>query len=126
MVGVLEPGSVVLAHYCDFTGEKKQGVFLVLYDEQLDSLHSYKGNVTALKVTTSLRMSSNYNVCISDGRNEFLDKDCFALCSKVHTLSKSDQIYKRVGVIHPATLRQVYKVYRRYEMELERQMEDYL
>ena len=125
MQSLLKPGTVVCANYNDFLGNKTVGIFLILYDEQLDSSHTYKGNVTALKVTTSLNLCTNYCACLTDGKNDFLDRDCFALCSKVITLDK-EQIYKVLGTIHPYTLRQVYKVYRRYEMELERQMEDYI
>lgn len=125
MQSLLKPGTVVCANYTDFLGNKTVGIFLVLYDEQLDSSHTYKGNVMALKVTTSLNMCTNYCVCLKDGRNDFLEQDCFALCSKTNILEK-DQIYKILGSLHPYTLRQVYKVYRRYETEVERQMEDYI
>ena len=125
MISLLKPGTIVCANYTDFQGNKLVGLFLILYDEQIDASHNFKGNVTAVKITTSLNMCSNYSVCLKDGKNEFLDKDCFALCSKVTTLDK-DQIYKVLGSLHPYTLRQVYKCYRRYETEVERQMEDYI
>lgn len=125
MQSLMKPGTVVCANYTDFQGNKTVGIFLILYDEQLDSSHTYKGNVTAIKVTTSLNMCTNYCVCLTDGRSDFFERDCFALCSKVTVLDK-EQIYKVLGNIHPYTLRQVYKVYRRYEAELERQMEDYI
>ena len=125
MLGVLKPGSIVCASYGDFEGNKQVGIFCVLYDEQLDSTNTFKNNVVALKVSTSYNMITNYCVPLNDGKNPFFDKDCMALCSKVHLLDK-DQIYKQLGVLHPYTLRQVYKVYRRFETELERQMEDYI
>ena len=125
MISLLKPGTVVCANYTDFQGKVTNGLFIVLYDEQLDSSHNYKGNVTTLKITTSLNMCTNYCVCLTDARNEFFDKDCFALCSKVNVLNK-EQIYKILGVVHPHTLRQVYKCYRRYEVEVERQLEDYI
>jgi hypothetical protein len=126
MLSLLKPGTIVCANYADFQGNKLVGLFLVLYDEQIDASHNYKGNITAVKVTTSLNMCSNYCVCLKEeGVNDFLDKDCFALCSKVITLDK-EQVYKVLGCLHPRTLRQVYKCYRRYETEVERQLEDYI
>ena len=125
MNDLMKPGTIVLANYADFDGNKRVGIFCILYDEQLDSSNNFKGNVVALKVTTSYNMITSYCIPLTDGRNDFLDKDCMVLCSKIHTLEK-DQVYKELGVIHPHTLRQVYKCYRRFETELERQMEDYI
>lgn len=126
MKSVLKPGTIVCANYCDFNGNAQHGIFIVLYDEQLDSAHNFKGNVTAIKVTTSLNMTTSYTVFLKDGKTDCLERDCVALCSKVHTLDKDIQIYKIIGSLHPATLRAVYKVYRRYISEVERQMEDYI
>lgn len=125
MTHVLRPGTILCASYTDFQGNKQVGIFCVLYDEQLDSSNNFKGNIVALKVTTSYNMIVNYCVPLNDGRNDFFDKDCIALCSKVHTMEK-EQVYKILGTLHPYTLRQVYKVYRRFVTELERQMEDYI
>lgn len=125
MNNLLKPGTIVTANYADFEGKKRVGIFCILYDEQLDSSNHFKGNVIGLKVTTSYNMITNYCVPLTDGRNDFIEKDCMVLCSKVHTLEK-EQIYKILGNIHPHTLRQVYKCYRRFETELERQMEDYI
>lgn len=125
MKSLMKPGTIVCANYTDFSGSICQGIFLVLYDEQLDFSNNFKGNVIALKVSTQFHMITNYCVPLTDGHNSFFDKECMALCSKVHTLDK-EQVYKVLGVIHPHTLRQVYKVYRRFEAELERQLEDYI
>ena len=78
-----------------------------------------------VKVTTSYSMITNYCVPLTDGRNDFFTRDCMALCSKPQILDKN-QITKVQGSLHPHTLRQVYKCYRRFESELERQMEDYI
>lgn len=125
MNSLLKPGTIVTANYADFEGKKKVGIFCILYDEQLDSSNTFKGNVVALKVTTSYNMITNYCVPLTDGRNSFIERECMVLCSKLHTLEK-EQIYKVLGSIHPHTLRQVYKCFRRFETELERQMEDYI
>lgn len=125
MVGLMKPGTIVCANYTCFDGKTDSGIFCVLYDEQLDASNNFKGNIVAIKITTSLSMVANYCTTLTDGRNTFFNKDCIALCSKVHTLEK-DQVYKVLGTLHPATLRQVYKCFRRFESELERQMEDYI
>ena len=125
MISLLKPGTIVCAKYPDFEGKLVPGIFCVLYDEQLDASNNFKNNIIALKVSTSYNMITSYCVPLNDVRNTFFDKDCMALCSKPHVLEK-DSVYKILGVLHPYTLRQVYKVYRRFETELERQMEDYI
>ena len=125
MNNLLKPGTIVTANYADFEGKKRLGIFCIIYDEQIDSSNNFKGNCIALKISTSYNMVTNYSVPLTDGRNTFLDKDCMALCSKLHTLEKK-QVCKVLGSLHPYTLRQVYKCFRRFETELERQMEDYI
>lgn len=121
---LLRPGSIVCAHYNAFQGDDRVGLFCILYDEQLDSSNNYKNNVVALKVTTNLRMANTYVVSANDGRNDFFEQDCLVCCSKVHIIDK-EQIYKIVGTLHSSTLKNVYKVYRQFEREIERQVEDY-
>lgn len=123
---VLKPGSIVLAHYCDFDGTPKDGVFCIIYDEQLDFHNNHKGNVTALKVTTAFTSLSNYSVCLADGNNDFIERDSFCQCSKIHTLDKATQIYRHLGDLHKNTYKKVYKIHKAYEAEKDRQMEDYL
>lgn len=125
MNNLLCPGTIVAAKYNDFNGDPQTGLFLILYDEQLDSSNTFKSNFVCVKVSTKLQMVTNYCVPLTDGHNDFFDKPCIALCSKVHTFSK-DQVYKTLGRLHPYTMKQCYKVYRRFETELERQLEDYL
>lgn len=121
---ILKPGTVVCAHYNAFKGDDRVGVFCVLYDEQLDSSNNYKGNIVALKVTSQNKMISNYCVPIRSDVDKFFEQDCIVLCSKIHVIEK-EQCYKKIGNLSSQTLRQVYRMYRQFERELERQVEDY-
>ena len=125
MDNIYRPGTMVCARYKTFDGKLQPGVFLILYDEALDSHHQFKENVTALKCTTSDSIIGNYTVTLNDGNNPFLERDTIVACSKVHTINKR-QIFKELGTIHPITYRSVYKVYKRFVNEIEREMEDYL
>lgn len=125
METIFRPGTLVAARYKKFDGSTQPGVFLILYDEALDSHHQFKDNVTALKCTTSDSIIGNYTVTLNDGNNNFLERDTVVACSKVHTLNKS-QIFKVIGIINPITYTTVYKVYKRFVNEIEREMEDYL
>lgn len=125
MDNIYRPGTLVCVNYKDFKGKIQPGVFLVIYDEALDSHHQFKNNVTALKCTTSSSIIGNYTVALNDGNNPDLERDTIVACSKVHTLDKS-QIFKTICTIHPVTYRSVYKVYKKYMNEIEREMEDYI
>lgn len=125
MKDIYRPGTIVCAHYKTFKGESQPGVFLVLYDEALDSQHHFKENIVALKCTTSSAIVGNYTVALNDGNNPKIERDTIVACSKIHTLDKS-QVFKEVCVLHPVTFRTVYKTYKRFISEVEREMEDYL
>ena len=126
MISVLRPGTVVSVNYNDFSGNPQHGLFLVLYDEQIDASNNFKNNFTAIKITTSYNMITNYCVPLTDGKSDKLfTRQCMALCSKVHTFDKS-QVSEEIGRVHHTTLKNVYKCYRRFITEVERQLEDYL
>ena len=118
-------GTIVCANYKQFKGEVKPGVFVILYDEALDSAHSHKNNVMALKCTTHEDMVSNYSMSPNDGNHDFMSKETVVACSKIHTLGKN-QIFKTLGVVHPTTYKLLYKTCKKFMKELERQVEDYL
>jgi hypothetical protein len=122
---IYRPGTIVCARYKTFSGKMQPGVFLVLYDEALDSHHQYKENILVLKCTTSDSIIGNYTVSLNDGNNPFLERDTIVACSKAHTLCKN-QVFKELGVIAPVTYRSVYKVFKKFMSEIEREMEDYL
>ena len=125
MNNIYRPGTLICANYKTFDGKMQPGVFLVLYDEALDSHHQFKENITALKCTTSSSIIGNYTVSLMDGNNSFLERDTIVACSKVHTLDKR-QIFRELGVIAPVTYKSVYKVYKKFTNEVEREMGDYL
>lgn len=118
---ILVPGSVVCASIGDFNGNKKIGLFLVLYDERSDNDIMDNQNVVALKLTTQ-NTCSNYVLQISSKSNSFLDKDCIVCCSKLHTLHKVSNIYKVLGVVSPNTLKRVYRVYKKFENKMNDQI----
>lgn len=125
MDALYHAGTLVCANYRDFKGKLQPGVFLIIYDEALDSHHQFKNNVTALKCTTSDAIIGNYTVTLNDGNNPEVERDTIVACSKVHTIDKS-QIFKVICTIHSTTFKSVYKVYRKFISEMEREMEDYL
>lgn len=118
-LGIIEPGTIIGANYAGYrknedgstSPETRSGVFLVLSDQQLDNSNNYTRNIIVCKCTTDLKLCDNYSVALKDGYNDFLDKDCFALCDCVLTLTK-DQVYnEKIGTIHPLTLKKVYRKY---------------
>lgn len=118
----LEPGSIVCASIGDFNGNKKIALFLVLYDEQNDKNIMDDQNVVALKLSTQNTCASNYIIQITSKANKFLDKNCVVCCSKLHTLHKKSNVYKLLGVVNSNTLKRVYKVYRKFQNELNDQI----
>lgn len=122
----LMPGTIVCANYCDFEGEKKVGLFCVLYDEQLDSNVFTKKNTVCVKISTQTTLVSNYSARINQDKNRFLNAPCIACCSKVNLLHKENNIYKVLGVLDPGTLKNVIKCYLKFSNEIQRQLLDRL
>lgn len=118
----LLPGTIVCSNFNTFDGEKKVGLFVILYDEQLDNTMIDDMNVLAIKLSTQNSCVANYSVQISTDLNNFLNDDCIACCSKVHTLHKRDQIYKVLGQLHPATYHRVFKTYAKFANEVQNQL----
>lgn len=126
MARVYTPGSIVVANYLDVQGKYNTGFFCVLYDEQIDPVCSFKSNVIALKITTSYNMMmTNHAIPVSNDNNTFFDRECMALCSRPYVIDKS-RILELKGYLDPKTFGQVYRGYKRFESELERQTEDYI
>lgn len=120
----LMPGTIVCASYCDFDNEKRVGLFLVLYDEQLDSNVFSKKNVVCIKLSTQTTLVSNYSVKIDMRKNDFLDKNCIACCSKIHLLHKESNVYKILGHLDATTCKNVFKSYFKFVSETQRQFID--
>lgn len=133
-ISILEPGTIIGANYAGYkknedgtiVPDSRSGVFLVLYDQQLDNSNIYTRNIRVCKCTTDLKLCDNYTVALKDGRNDFLDKDCFALCSCVMTLHK-DQVYNtEIGRIDPVTLKKVYLKTVDADFAVEKQLGGYI
>lgn len=120
----LLPGTIVCANYGDFEGERRVGLFLVLYDEQMDNNVFSKKNVVAIKVSSQSTLVSNYSVPIDGDKNSFLDKPCIACCSKIHLLHKEDNIYKVLGRVDQTARKNIFKSYFKFIGETERQLVD--
>lgn len=118
----LLPGTIVCSNYNTFEGEQKVGLFLVLYDEQNDNSIIDNKNVIGLKLSTKNACVSNYSVAIDTKLNNFLDQECLVCCSKLHTLHKTEQIYKVLGQLHPATYHKVLKVFMKFNQEITNQL----
>ena len=88
---VYKSGTVVIANYVNFKGEKKQGVFMILYDEALDNTTDSVMNLTAIKITTQLSMVGNYAVNLKNEDSDFFKHDSLASCSKIHTIHCSQR-----------------------------------
>ena len=118
----LLPGTVVCSKYNTFEGERKVGIFLILYDEQSDGNIMEDKNVLALKLSTKGTCVSNYSTDIDRKLNNFLTCDCIACCSKIHTLHKKEQIYKVIGYLHPATYHTVFKIFMKFNSQMVAQL----
>ena len=62
----------------------------------------------------------SYTVKLKQDTTSFLDKDCYVACAKIQTLSKS-QVIKVLGKLSVHDMMKVYKVYKRYLNEQDRQ-----
>lgn len=118
----LLPGTVICAKYNKFDGTDAIGIFVILYDEQTDSSILEEKNVLAFKVSSKGTLLSNYSVQIDRKLNNFLNDDCIACCSKIHILHKKQQIYKVLGILHPATYHKIFKIYNKFNSEVMSQL----
>lgn len=118
----LLPGTIVCSNFNTFDGERKAGIFIILYDEQNDSLVLDNKNAMAIKLSTKNTCVGNYVVEINREYHQFLNEDCIACCSKLHVLHKREQIYKVLGRLNPVTYKLVYKTYQKFFQEINRQL----
>lgn len=118
----LLPGTVVCSKFNNFEGKETIGIFVILYDEQGDNNISDTDNVIAIKLSSKGTCISNYCVGVDTKLNNFMNDDSVACCSKLHTLHKKQQIYKVLGILHPATWHNIYKQYMKFASNLQTQM----
>ena len=114
-----KPGQIVFAEYGGFDNEIRKGLFLVLYSETDDTTTENQKNYIVVKVTSQL-VDTTYVVKLSTKYNEFLQKDCYVACSKVHTFNYT-QITGLLGEIDNNSLKKVFKCWCKFNYELERQ-----
>lgn len=120
------PGTIVLTDYRDFDGQVRQGVFCILYDEALDPNTDHKFNVVAVKVTTSQKQLGVYSVPLNyDDKNNFLKELSYAMCSKIHVISKNS-IRCSLGRLEKDTYLHVYKTYKRFQNEMDKELISYI
>lgn len=122
----LLPGTIICAKYNKFDGSLVDGLFCVLYDEQLDSNVATRKNVLCIKLSSQMTLISNYSVDIDMERNPYLVSNSIACCSKVHILHKEEQIYKILGKLDSITYTRVFKSYMKFIAETQRQVIDRL
>lgn len=114
-------GDIVSATYGDFNGEKRVGLFLIVYNEKDDRKYNINHtNLTAIKITTNNMLGNMYVVRLYKGESN-LERNCFVNCSKIHTFTK-EQVYKKIGQLSPKTMTQVFKELNEYNNELSRQV----
>ena len=94
--------------------------FLIIYAEQQDSMTMHKRNYCALKMTTSMVDEAIYTCRYSNEYNQFMKQPGFISCSKVHTFDYN-QISGSLGQMDSCTMKKVFKIYHRFQCELERQ-----
>ena len=122
----LIPGTIICAKYNKFDGTVADGIFCVIYDEQLDNNVLTRKNVMALKLSTQLTLVSNYVVDIDMDKNNYLDSKSIVCCSKTHILHKEQQVYRILGKLDKSTYDRVFKSYMKFACEMQRQLIDRL
>jgi mRNA-degrading endonuclease toxin of MazEF toxin-antitoxin module len=116
----LVPGSVVYSKYSKFDGTESLGIFLIIYSESRDTTNMNQRNYLVMKMTTSLVGESQYVVHVDSNKEVFMNQDGYVACSKLHTISQ-EQIQKKFGELSPSLMKKVYKVYHKFQFEVERQ-----
>jgi len=94
--------------------------FLVVYSEASDNMTLHQKNYQALKITTSMVDETIYNCKYSNIKNPFMPNPGFISCSKLHTFD-TKQIAGCLGQMDSDTMKKVFKIYHRFQCELERQ-----
>ena len=119
----LNVGDIVCANYNGFDGEKRVGIFLIIYSERQDRMYTNgHTNLTCVKVTTNNLLGNSYTVRIKPGEAN-LENECIVNLSKLHTFTK-EQIYKKLGSLSSNTMFNVFKELRAFNNEMEQQILD--
>lgn len=117
----LSVGDIVCANYNGFDGEKKVGIFLIIYSERQDRMYTNgHTNLTCVKVTTNNLLGNSYTVRLRVG-DANLENECIVNLSKMHTFTK-EQIYKKLGRLSSNTMFNIFKELRAFNNEMEQQI----
>ena len=117
----LNVGDIVCANYNGFDGEKKVGIFLIIYSERQDRMYTNgHTNLTCVKVTTNNLLGNSYTVRLRAG-DANLGNECIVNLSKLHTFTK-EQIYKKLGSLSSNTMFNIFKELRAFNNEMEQQI----
>ena len=117
----LSVGDVICANYNGFDGEKRVGIFLIVYDERQDRIYTTgHTNLTCAKITSNNLLGNSYTVRIKPGEAN-LESSCIINLSKMHTFVK-EQIYKKLGRLSSNTMFNVFKELRAFNNEMEQQI----
>jgi len=84
------PMSVVLAEYKNLQGAVTTGLFLVIYNEDLDSEEYNCKNCVGLKITSQDIYANKYRYKLFKDKCTFLERDSFVYCNKPTTLLLSN------------------------------------
>lgn len=114
-------GDIVCISYGDFNGDKRVGIFIILYSEKQDRNYSSNHtNIICAKLTTSNPQGDSYVVKLHKGEGN-LQEDCFVNLGKIHTFTY-ERAYKKIGSLAPTKMSKVFKEFRRFNQEIESQL----
>ena len=114
-------GDIVCLSYGDFTGNRRVGVFLILYNEKQDrSYSSSHSNIICAKLTTNNFRGDSYVVRLHKG-DSGLQEDCLVNLSKLHTFT-NDRAYKLIGRLEPKDMSRVFKEFMKFQQEISNQI----
>lgn len=114
-------GDIVCISYGDFKGDKRVGIFLIIYSERQDrSYSSAHSNIICAKLTTNNFQGDSYVVKINKGEAN-LQEDCLVNLSKIHTFT-NERAYKLIGTLDSKRMTQVFKEMHKFNSEMEAQI----
>lgn len=116
------PFSIVRGKYSDVEGTSSLGLFVIVYVDDRDKNIHYKQNVVGLKVTSKPLFLDKYSYALPNSRVQFLDKDSWVQCNKLHVLDTED--VKELGVLDLGLRMAVYRKLKEFLIETDNQMLD--
>ena len=121
---IYNSGDIIFAGYTDVNDTIRSGLFLVLYDEKKDEECLCDNNIIALKITSKFQPKYTYYYELQEGDFN-LRATSRVCCSKPYVLSK-DKINGILSSLDTISLRNVYKLYNKFNFQLANQVLDML